>query len=257
MTPAVLAKLKTGKKVNVVARASPDDVTIVMEGVPIALLAHYSEYAKKNCGNDRLVVDGDRNNLRWVCQYMAAGEQDGNLSIKLNHFSVSGLCELYKLAQFLEYPSLIFRIDSILNCRIRNGVVNKDGVAKIYQFLPHLSKSVIAHVVQLMLVPRAMDYEPYSDLASENTAFGQDLDDAIQQNLKHKAAHITEAKARAPVCYHCKVAGHMARECPQRKKGNYHYRKSHVIQVATNGEGLRTCDRVVRKGEMTRTGLII
>ena len=42
-----------------------------------------------------------------------------------------------------------------------------------------------------------------------------------------------------------------------RNKHFRHAQRDREIEVAKNGEGLVTCDREVRKGEMTRLGLIV
>lgn len=84
-----------------------------------------------------------------------------------------------------------------------------------------------------------------------------------------------------PVYYNCNMAGHLARDCtvsaadtePTKdnatSKGrdtsdrNRNFRRAQrdrvagVIEIMGNRSGLRTCDREVRKGEMTRLGLIV
>lgn len=59
-------------------------------------------------------------------------------------------------------------------------------------------------------------------------------------------------------CYNCNAQGHLSRDFTQEKK-QPRFRQARVayIEVAGNGEGLRTCDREVKKGEKTRTGLVI
>lgn len=75
-------------------------------------------------------------------------------------------------------------------------------------------------------------------------------------------------------CYRCGETGHMAKNCrvnsakdnrnpkPRSTKkakptnGNEEFQLP-IVKVTSNGVGIRTCDRVVRKGEVTRTGLII
>jgi hypothetical protein len=85
----------------------------------------------------------------------------------------------------------------------------------------------------------------------------------------------------APICYNCDIAGHLARDCLEPRKvdpredvanaskprnttgRNRNFRRAqreritYGIEVTGNGEGLRTCDREVRKGKLTRTGLVI
>jgi hypothetical protein len=90
----------------------------------------------------------------------------------------------------------------------------------------------------------------------------------------------TQKSAKTFTCYNCCKEGHIARNCDSSRKTdppghvanthardtsgrNRNYRRAqndrfaHRIDVAGNGEGLRTCDREVRKGDVTRTGLII
>jgi hypothetical protein len=88
-------------------------------------------------------------------------------------------------------------------------------------------------------------------------------------------------KGQKVTCYNCNEEGHIARHCslPRKAKVSNHTgnnspirdtadrnryfrhaqtnRFANRIDVAGNGEGLRTCDREVRKGEVTRTGLVI
>ena len=89
-----------------------------------------------------------------------------------------------------------------------------------------------------------------------------------------------KVKRPLPVCYNCNVEGHLARDCTLTRKEdagrhvaeksttrdtagrNRHFRRAQrdraaFIDVAGNGEGLRTCDREVRQGEVTRTGMIV
>lgn len=101
----------------------------------------------------------------------------------------------------------------------------------------------------------------------------------IARNCTAKAAATNQAadaiKRSTIVCNNCKEEGHIARICNAPAKvsektvrrdatgRNRNVRRPQKdradrrIDVAGNGEGIRTCDREVRKGEVTRTGLII
>lgn len=69
-----------------------------------------------------------------------------------------------------------------------------------------------------------------------------------------KVGHL--AKDCSAKCYNCGKMGHLAKKCLKKKAVSKEIRPP-VIHVASNGQGLRTCDRVVKPGEVTRTGLII
>ncbi|KAF2125899.1 hypothetical protein P153DRAFT_408813 [Dothidotthia symphoricarpi CBS 119687] len=87
----------------------------------------------------------------------------------------------------------------------------------------------------------------------------------------HVSRQCTAESKKQPVkqpihCYNCGAGGHMSRNCTMprfqksghgRKKIFRRVQRVPVIEVSTNGEGLRTCDREVKKGEMTRTGLVV
>jgi hypothetical protein len=86
-------------------------------------------------------------------------------------------------------------------------------------------------------------------------------------------------KSKEPcICFNCGGEGHMARECIDEKSNTgvefvgatrsvhttasrdrsfCNTQRNHKIEVVKNGEGLATCDREVRKGDMTRTGLVV
>jgi hypothetical protein len=69
-----------------------------------------------------------------------------------------------------------------------------------------------------------------------------------------------KAKRQPPTCYNCRGEGHLSSDCTAPRKDNYQsyqVQRAYCIEVAGNGEGLRTCDREVKKGEKTRTGLVI
>jgi hypothetical protein len=104
-------------------------------------------------------------------------------------------------------------------------------------------------------------------------------DGHIARNCTAKAAATIQAadtiKRSTIVCNNCKEEGHIAcicnapakvsektvkRDATGRNRNVRRPQKDRAdrrIDVAGNGEGIRTCDREVRKGEVTRTGLII
>ncbi|EFQ94956.1 hypothetical protein PTT_07202 [Pyrenophora teres f. teres 0-1] len=78
----------------------------------------------------------------------------------------------------------------------------------------------------------------------------------------HEAGHIARKCTKVPpapitkkpfTCYNCGESGHMARECTLLDRRHV----VPVIEVGDFGGGLQTCDRVVRKGALTRTGMRI
>ena len=98
----------------------------------------------------------------------------------------------------------------------------------------------------------------------------------VARNCKVEMKNPSNNVKRAPpVCYNCNEEGHLARDCsapaveanngrPRDVSGrNRNFRRTQNdrvakrIEVIGNGEGLRTCDREVRKGEWTRTGLLV
>ncbi|KAF2798745.1 hypothetical protein K505DRAFT_371478 [Melanomma pulvis-pyrius CBS 109.77] len=119
-------------------------------------------------------------------------------------------------------------------------------------------------------------------------------DESTSKKLVDAIKEVTKKPVRPPpVCYACNDEGHIARNCPappaaylqgaqtsnkngvmeditsQARTSAFHgrnkfYRRAKAervhydsIVVVGNGEGLRTCDREVRPGEYTRTGLPI
>src|SRR5689334_16739819 len=98
-------------------------------------------------------------------------------------------------------------INGLISIRTISEDYSKNGRHReVYKFIPHLSKTVIEHVVQLMLELKVMDYQPYMDLTAEKQAFRHDLAKAMQLNLKYciKRGHdYYNAKAASTVYYRC------------------------------------------------------
>jgi len=314
---------------------------IVVEGVSANLLSHFSGFARKQLGNGSrkslLVKEGKPTTIRWVCQYISAGEEDFNLKPKLEHLHIADLCDLYQLAEYLDYASLQERVETLVRSRTQDGLLSKFAIQKIYEVLPSVSKSVIPGIVDLMLIPKEFDYGPYVELASENNTFSKDLEHGISNSLavkiergqkyyarclsynkkatsgsntqdtmanrnkagltppaKFKAetrpppvcykcdteGHIARVCPNARICHSCKQTGHISKDCPTAKASDQMTKRSNkpvrgarkqtyrrgtgygqwvpsIVELYENGEGLRTCDREVKRGEMTRTGLLI
>ncbi|PVI04034.1 hypothetical protein DM02DRAFT_694553 [Periconia macrospinosa] len=286
LTPAETAKLKTGRKVNVVVATFDGGMCLAVEGVPVALLSHYTGLGNQQCPGDTclIVSGGDIASVRWMIHYMAAGESDVASKTKLDQMSIAQLCELEQQAKLMEYDSLVARLDIILRGRIHRAVgrLSQSDIKAVYKYVPDLVELVIRNAVDVLTKPWTMDYQACMELAHSHSDFGHMLDEAMNQRLAfliergqkyyaQKKAAKTEAAKRASslVCYNCGGVGHIAKFCRSKAakssskyngqmKGHGHKeKKPRVVVVITNGEGIRTCDREVKKGEMTRTGLIV
>jgi hypothetical protein len=73
--------------------------------------------------------------------------------------------------------------------------------------------------------------------------------------IKEKAK---KTKRTPPTCYNCHIRGHVARDSTVKAVQPVQKTKRSAPNCySCNEEGLRTCDREVRKGELTRTDLVI
>jgi hypothetical protein len=75
-------------------------------------------------------------------------------------------------------------------------------------------------------------------------------------HLSRNCTKEKRVKRQPPTCYNCQQVGHLSHDCTAAPKPA-RQAQAYYIEVAGNGEGLRTCDREVKKGEKTRTGLVI
>ncbi|CAI6333142.1 unnamed protein product [Periconia digitata] len=274
LTPAQLAQLKNSPKINILIGTVGNPI-IAVEGVPRAILCYYSGYAEKQLAskNNLLIENGHKTIIQWICQWMAAGENDTSSHLKLAKLTVPGLCDLHAQAKQLAYGGLMFRVQDELRVCIGSNLLSKAAIHKLYTTVPELATLCLARIISITLQPRSMDYGPYMELAEENSAFSEDLEHGVKATLGQRARQWRNSKARAArvtrsrlLCYDCQTLGHIAKDCPskpKRKRGenrrdrNSEYVEYDVVEPVANGGGIRTCTRVVKSGEVTRTGLII
>lgn len=239
-----------------------------------------------------LIKDGKIQLVRWICQYISAGETDANLPVKINTLSISDLCKLFEHAKQFKYESLMKKVKNTVMLRVHQGLPSKFDIKGLYEYLPEFIPRAIARVVEVLLTPTTMDYAPYVQLASEHPAFNADVNVAVEailgQLIKRGQIYYTQIEKAAAkkaaleatkcyackgfghlardcstpqACYNCKKPGHIAGDCPANaNRNNYKQgfkRHPKMVDVSGNGGGLRTCTREVRSGEYTRTGLKI
>ncbi|KAF2729203.1 hypothetical protein EJ04DRAFT_447763 [Polyplosphaeria fusca] len=118
---------------------------------------------------------------------------------------------------------------------------------------------------------------------AENAEAADKLKATIKSMPPKQPAHFVPP---TKLCFHCNKPGHIARFCPnyatpvqnegkagfkdqsnkpgRQSSGRNKFSRtkavrfdSRLIEISGNGEGLKTCDREVRRGEMTRTGLVV
>ncbi|CAI6333141.1 unnamed protein product [Periconia digitata] len=301
LTPAGLSQLKAGKKVNVLV-GEPGHAFIAVEGISAGLLCYFSDHAREVLRDSTKTVfhlpRGDATIVRWVCQYMSAGESDSNCAVEFSSMNVPDLCRLHEHAELFQYPQLKSRVVNLVSSRLNHGLPSKSTLRAIYNTMPRFTKQVVNKIVdQTMKLATGIDFTVYAEYAQENDSFKEQLDKAFTTNLSwrhaqaRKARKADRAKQAPIVCYACKKEGHIGRDCPTSKgkqipivcfackKGGHMARdcpsakgkqgkknagrakprraQQGVVQVSTNGHGIQTCDRAVKSGEMTRTGMLI
>lgn len=218
--------------------------------------------------NCLLVKGGNQNMVCWICQWLSAGETDVGCSVKFYNLSIIDLCDLYRQAESLEYAALTDHIHNTVSTRLQKALPSRLAIHNIYRALPDLGKIAVHEIVLLIIKPKEFNYQPFMDLALEHKAFGKDLSEGVEAMLAklikrgeeyyaaRRAKYLAGRKQnpRSSVqCSKCSHYGHVANKCRTKPQN----RKPLGVELTDNGGGLKTCIREVKRGERTRTGLLI
>jgi hypothetical protein len=186
-----------------------------------------------------------------MIKYMCAGEDDKDLR-KLTVMGIPQLCMLYEHASMILYDNLESRVFQILRSRIRAGYYDAGAVKAINDEVPALATEINEDMARKLTgTVKTSEYAVAKTVVRPRK---------IQlcykcSSLEHKVRDCKTAQS-TPVplyrCYSCNEKGHMARNCPYKVKAAIE-----VQPQVSKKSSVTTCDREVKRGEVTRTGAVI
>ncbi|RMZ66461.1 hypothetical protein GMOD_00001797 [Pyrenophora seminiperda CCB06] len=284
LTVQQLAELKKGRKASIMV--GPDgNRFIALEGVSVNLLAYFSVTAHKKLVEERATVmmipNGSKKAVSWIYRFMQAGERDIEGLETFESLNSDLLILLYQHCAFLQYGPLMERILQRLKGKFIESLPTIQEIELYQTAIPPLYQHVIDIIASEMVNPWTCDFTAYQDLAETNKTYGKDLDEAIKKLLtagikrgKRYYKRTKDPKVIWSMKYMDRVLGgkkslqepnlQIVTKSPllndtNVKPGQVAKLAStvRVIELGDFGGGLKTCDREVRKGEMTRTGMRI
>ncbi|KAF1958117.1 hypothetical protein CC80DRAFT_591903 [Byssothecium circinans] len=186
LTPSEFAKLKTGKRANLVV-GSEGDTFIAVENAYVNLLCHHWGLAKKQLStgtsNALVIKDGVKPIMQWIYKYMLCGEKDTECHVTLEKLSPADLCKLYYHAKYVEYTALERRIFGLVRAGLREDFPTPATIRNVYEIVPELVKELLPIITDIFLEPLVFDYGPYIGVAEQHAGFGKDLDQLMKKRL--------------------------------------------------------------------------
>lgn len=188
-TKLISNRLKKGPRANILI--GPDGgYHIGLEGVAVALLAHFSPYAKhvlvEECGTTLCVPDGSKEPLRWIYKYMQAGEADPEGEMTFEQLSVDCLISLWTHSAALYYQPLMDRVVGRLKGHYLDALPTITEIKLFAEFVPPLYDHAASIVAYELVNPWTCDYSAYTDYAMRDVDFGDKLEKTIQKLIKHR-----------------------------------------------------------------------
>lgn len=188
MPPGELAKLKSGRTVNIYL-GTPGDEYIIIESAFVSLLCHYSGYCTKVLGSDgttRLAIPlRDRNIILFIYRWMLAGEQNSPIkgALPFEALKLPDLISLYRHCIFLDYGSLMEKTTDRLEFKLKQVFPTVDQLRDILAFnpAPKFADTAIHAIARLVFRPICFDLSPFLRFVHANDGVEKALDNAVGQ----------------------------------------------------------------------------
>lgn len=181
--------LKKGLKVNILVGADGDR-HIGIEGAWVALITHFSQYAKEQLLKDKssvlVIPNGCKDPVVWIYRYMFAGENNPQGLKTFQELSLEDLILIYRHCSFLEYQTLMDRIIGRLKGMYCKVLPSVEDIKVFTTLIPALYTQVIDILAYEMITPRAFNCASYLAFASEDTSFGEALAQMMQNILAQR-----------------------------------------------------------------------